>query len=143
MFHNNAALYFVFCLCIIIYSCVQVMDLDQNKVCTYPRVWTDYINYIIASEVVLLLLLISKVSYDYWIFRTAGYLPWPASKMPKMPCDWVFETWTMLTVNTLLQLCYVICLPDGLWQDPWKRCPGSQAWLFIVWWHDADMDVCV
>ncbi|KDR22774.1 protein halfway isoform X2 [Zootermopsis nevadensis] len=70
----------------------KVMDLDQNKVCTYPRVWTDYINYILASEVVLLLLLISKVSYDYWIFRTAGYLPWPASKMPKMPCDWVFET---------------------------------------------------
>lgn len=70
----------------------KVMDLDQNKVCSYPRVWTDYINYIIAGEVVLLLLLISKVSYDYWIFRTAGYLPWPASKMPKMPCDWVFET---------------------------------------------------
>lgn len=70
----------------------KVMDLDQNKVCSYPRVWTDYINYIIASEVVLLLLLISKVSYDYWVFRTAGYLPWPASKMPKMPCDWVFET---------------------------------------------------
>ena len=72
--------------------CVQVKDLDQNKVCSYPHVWTDYINYIIAGEVVLLLLLISKVSYDYWIFRTAGYLPWPASKMPKMPCDWVFET---------------------------------------------------
>jgi hypothetical protein len=70
----------------------KVKDLDQNKVCSYPHVWTDYINYIIASEVVLLLLLISKVSYDYWIFRTAGYLPWPASKMPKMPCDWVFET---------------------------------------------------
>jgi hypothetical protein len=74
------------------YLCVQVMDLDHNKVCSYPRVWTDYINYIIAGEVVLLLLLISKVSYDYWVFRTAGYLPWPASKMPKMPCDWVFET---------------------------------------------------
>lgn len=79
-------------MCIEVYCYVQVMELDQNKVCTYPRVWTDYINYIIASEVVLLLLLVSKVSYDYWVFRTAGYLPWPASKMPKMPCDWVFET---------------------------------------------------
>ncbi|XP_069690480.1 protein halfway isoform X2 [Periplaneta americana] len=71
---------------------VKVKDLDQNKVCKHQRVWTDYINYIIACEVVLLLLLVSKVSYDYWVFRTAGYLPWPASKMPKMPCDWVFET---------------------------------------------------
>ncbi|XP_069690481.1 protein halfway isoform X3 [Periplaneta americana] len=70
----------------------KVKDLDQNKVCKHQRVWTDYINYIIACEVVLLLLLVSKVSYDYWVFRTAGYLPWPASKMPKMPCDWVFET---------------------------------------------------
>ncbi|KAJ9601571.1 hypothetical protein L9F63_000314 [Diploptera punctata] len=69
----------------------NIMSLDANKVCKYPRVWTDYINYIIAAEVVMLFLLISKVSYDYWVFRTAGYLPWPASKMPKMPCDWVLE----------------------------------------------------
>uniref|UniRef100_A0A224XPH9 Protein phosphatase 1 n=1 Tax=Panstrongylus lignarius TaxID=156445 RepID=A0A224XPH9_9HEMI len=70
----------------------KVINLDQNKVCIYPKDWTDYINYIIAAEVILLLLLISKVSYDYWVFKTSGYLPWPASKMPKLPCDWVFET---------------------------------------------------
>ncbi|XP_073972643.1 leucine-rich repeat domain-containing protein hfw isoform X3 [Rhodnius prolixus] len=70
----------------------KVIDLDQSKVCVYPKDWTDYIYYIIAAEVFLLLLLISKVSYDYWVFKTSGYLPWPASKMPKLPCDWVFET---------------------------------------------------
>uniref|UniRef100_A0A1B6DF92 LRRNT domain-containing protein n=1 Tax=Clastoptera arizonana TaxID=38151 RepID=A0A1B6DF92_9HEMI len=69
----------------------KVIDLDQRKVCIYPRDWTDYIYLIIAAEVFLFLLLIGKVSYDYWVFKTAGYLPWPASKMPKMPCDWVFE----------------------------------------------------
>lgn len=131
------------CVLFFIHSYVQVMDLDQNKVCTYPRVWTDYINYIIVSEVVLLLLLISKVSYDYWIFRTAGYLPWPASKMPKMPCDCVLETWTISTVNTLLQPCYVICLHDRVWQDPCKWCPISQEWVFIVSWHDAYMNIWV
>lgn len=47
--------------------------------------------YVIAAELSVLLLLIGKVSYDYWVFKTAGYLPWPASKMPKLPCDWVFE----------------------------------------------------
>ncbi|PSN47105.1 Protein halfway, partial [Blattella germanica] len=67
----------------------HIMSLDTNQVCKFPRVWTDYINYIIAGEVILLFLIVSKVSYDYWIFRTAGYLPWPASKMPKMPCDWI------------------------------------------------------
>ncbi|KAK9496736.1 hypothetical protein O3M35_013025 [Rhynocoris fuscipes] len=70
----------------------RVINLDQNKVCIYQKDWTDYIYYIIAAEILLLLLLISKVSYDYWVFKTSGYLPWPASKMPKLPCDWVFET---------------------------------------------------
>lgn len=70
----------------------KVSELDQNKMCVSPRDWKDYIYYIIGAEVALFLLLISKVSYDYWVFKTAGYLPWPASKMPKMPCDWVFES---------------------------------------------------
>nr|CAD7264321.1 unnamed protein product [Timema shepardi] len=69
-----------------------VIDLDKNLVCMTQRVWTDYIYYIIAGQVALLLLLVSKVSYDYWVFKTTGYLPWPASKMPKMPCDWLFES---------------------------------------------------
>nr|CAD7398426.1 unnamed protein product [Timema cristinae] len=70
----------------------RVIDLDKNLVCMTQRVWTDYIYYIIAGQVALLLLLVSKVSYDYWVFKTTGYLPWPASKMPKMPCDWLFES---------------------------------------------------
>ncbi|XP_026277562.1 protein halfway [Frankliniella occidentalis] len=70
----------------------RVFELDQNKVCTVPSDWTEYVYYLVAAEVLLLILLISKVSYDYWVFKTAGYLPWPASKMPKLPCDWVFES---------------------------------------------------
>lgn len=60
--------------------------------CQSLRDWTDYIYYIIAVEVILLVCLILKVTYDYWIFKTAGYLPWPANKMPKLPCDWLCET---------------------------------------------------
>ncbi|XP_034239968.1 protein halfway [Thrips palmi] len=70
----------------------KVFELDQYKVCTVQSDWTDYVYYLVAAEVMLLILLISKVSYDYWVFKTAGYLPWPASKMPKLPCDWVFES---------------------------------------------------
>ncbi|KAF6204015.1 hypothetical protein GE061_002354 [Apolygus lucorum] len=70
----------------------RVIYLDMNKVCIYHKDWTDYIYYIIAGEILLLILLISKVSYDYWVFKTSGYLPWPASKMPKLPCDWFFES---------------------------------------------------
>ncbi|KAL2715101.1 protein halfway isoform X2 [Vespula squamosa] len=70
----------------------KVVDLEPSKMCVYPGDWTDYIYYIIATEVILLISLIAKVSYDYWVFKTAGYLPWPANKMPKLPCDWLCET---------------------------------------------------
>ncbi|XP_028035982.1 protein halfway isoform X1 [Bombyx mandarina] len=68
-----------------------VVDLVESRVCHTPRDWTDYIYYIIGLEVLVLVLLISKVSYDYWVFKTAGYLPWPANKMPRLPCDWLCE----------------------------------------------------
>lgn len=70
---------------------VKVIKLDQSKLCQGKQDWTDYIYYIITAEVLLLIGLIAKVSYDYWVFKTAGYLPWPASKMPKLPCDWLCE----------------------------------------------------
>ncbi|KAL4712077.1 hypothetical protein ACJJTC_005313, partial [Scirpophaga incertulas] len=68
-----------------------VVDLVEARVCHAPRDWTDYIYYIIALEALVLALLVAKVSYDYWVFKTAGYLPWPANKMPRLPCDWLCE----------------------------------------------------
>ncbi|KAH8415343.1 hypothetical protein KR222_004870, partial [Zaprionus bogoriensis] len=70
----------------------SVIELQESKLCQSPPDWTDYIYYLIAAEIILLLALITKVSYDYWVFKTAGYLPWPASKMPKLPCDWLCES---------------------------------------------------
>ncbi|XP_075154915.1 leucine-rich repeat domain-containing protein hfw [Haematobia irritans] len=70
----------------------RIMELQEIKVCQSPHDWTDYVYYLIATEVILLIALITKVSYDYWVFKTAGYLPWPASKMPKLPCDWLCES---------------------------------------------------
>lgn len=70
----------------------RVIDLNSQLVCPTETNWKDYIKYIIGVEIILLLLLIAKVSYDYYVFKNAGYLPWPASKMPKLPCDWCFET---------------------------------------------------
>ncbi|XP_074116172.1 protein halfway-like [Cotesia typhae] len=69
----------------------KVVDLEPSKMCVHPGDWTDYIYYLIAFETLMLISLIAKVSYDYWIFKTAGYLPWPANKMPKLPCDWLCE----------------------------------------------------
>ncbi|XP_072398618.1 protein halfway isoform X1 [Diabrotica undecimpunctata] len=70
---------------------ISVINMDPSKYCRSHEDWTDYIYWIIAAEVFLLISLITKVSYDYWVFKTAGYLPWPASKMPKLPCDWLCE----------------------------------------------------
>ncbi|XP_055684649.1 protein halfway [Lutzomyia longipalpis] len=69
-----------------------VVDLSEMKLCQSQHDWTDYIYYLIAAEIFLLGALVFKVSYDYWVFKTAGYLPWPASKMPKLPCDWLCES---------------------------------------------------
>jgi len=44
----------------------RVVDLEPSKMCVYPGDWTDYIYYIIATEVILLISLIAKVSYDYF-----------------------------------------------------------------------------
>lgn len=72
---------------------LKVIKLEHSKICLHQdqQDWTDYIYYIISAEVLLLVCLVLKVSYDYWVFKTAGYLPWPASKMPKLPCDWLCE----------------------------------------------------
>lgn len=70
---------------------MKIIELDASKLCQSPQDWTDFIYYIITAEVLLLVGLIAKVSYDYWVFKTAGYLPWPASKMPRLPCDWLCE----------------------------------------------------
>lgn len=70
----------------------KLVDLSETKLCQSQHDWTDYIYFLIAAEVLMLMALIMKVSYDYWIFKTAGYLPWPANKMPKLPCDWLCES---------------------------------------------------
>lgn len=70
----------------------MVMELSETKLCQSPHDWTDYIYYLIGLEIVLLVAVVCKVSYDYWVFKTAGYLPWPASQMPKLPCDWLCES---------------------------------------------------
>ncbi|XP_077298708.1 leucine-rich repeat domain-containing protein hfw [Arctopsyche grandis] len=69
----------------------QLVELAESKVCLQKKDWTDYIYYVIATELLLLFGLITKVMYDYWVYKTAGYLPWPASEMPKLPCDWLCE----------------------------------------------------
>lgn len=70
----------------------KVLDLSEMKLCQQHHSWTDYIFYLITAEILLLLALVMKVSYDYWVFKTSGFLPWPASKMPKLPCDWLCES---------------------------------------------------
>lgn len=69
-----------------------VIHLQEAKLCQSKHDAMDYILYLIAAEVLLLLALILKVSYDYYVFKTQSYLPWPANKMPKLPCDWLCET---------------------------------------------------
>lgn len=70
----------------------NVTQLSEAKLCQSKHDAMDYIFYLIGLEVLLLLALIFKVSYDYYVFKTQSYLPWPANKMPKLPCDWLCES---------------------------------------------------
>lgn len=71
----------------------HVANLEETKLCQSKHDAMDYMFYLIAGEVLLLLALILKVSYDYYVFKTQSYLPWPANKMPsKLPCDWLCES---------------------------------------------------
>ncbi|KAK7572048.1 hypothetical protein V9T40_014520 [Parthenolecanium corni] len=72
-------------------SRTRVIDLDPKDLCAKPAEWKHFIRFVIYGEVIIFVLLVGKVSYDYYIFKTFGYLPWPASRMPKLPCDWCFE----------------------------------------------------
>lgn len=72
-------------------SFLQVIDLDPKDLCAKPTEWKHFIRFVIYGEVIIFVLLVGKVSYDYYIFKAFGYLPWPASRMPKLPCDWCFE----------------------------------------------------
>lgn len=70
----------------------KVLQLKEATLCQSKHDAMDYIFFLIAAEVLLLLALILKVSYDYYVFKTQSYLPWPANKMPKLPCDWLCES---------------------------------------------------
>jgi hypothetical protein len=56
---------------------------DPGKVCSHEE--SDniyyYIYYVIALEIFLLFALVIKVGYDYWVFKTTGFLPFPASSI--------------------------------------------------------------
>lgn len=58
----------------------KISELDVSKLCqSQDHDFVFYIYYIIALEIFLLVALILKVSYDYWVFKTTGFLPCPAS----------------------------------------------------------------
>ena len=83
---------------------LRIIDLDSTKMCQKSeQEWINYIYLIIAIEVILLVSLFCKVTYDYYVFKRTGYLPWPANKLPKLPCDCLCESWASpvyLAANT-------------------------------------------
>lgn len=55
------------------------MELKEKMCTSSEHDWSTIINVIISIEIVLLIALFSKVSYDYYIFKKKGFLPYPAS----------------------------------------------------------------
>ncbi|XP_014262378.1 protein singed wings 2 isoform X2 [Cimex lectularius] len=60
-----------------------IRDLSLNSICREPRTLlmspVDSINLILF---LLILFIIIKLMYDYWIYKATGKLPWIATKLP-------------------------------------------------------------
>lgn len=58
----------------------RILELKESELCKSGiDDWANYIEYLIAIEVILLIALFAKVSYDYYVFKKTGFLPYPAS----------------------------------------------------------------
>jgi len=58
----------------------KILELKESQLCKSGiDDWENYIEYVIVLEVILLVSLFTKVSYDYYIFKKTGFLPYPAS----------------------------------------------------------------
>lgn len=63
----------------------RIIDLKEKNMCSKDGRFLDdsliarFIDYVIVLEVLLLVGLIAKVSYDWYVFKHSGFLPIPAS----------------------------------------------------------------
>lgn len=58
----------------------KILELKESQLCKSGyHDWASYIDYVIVIEVILLLALFAKVSYDWYVFKNSGFLPAPAS----------------------------------------------------------------
>lgn len=58
----------------------RILELKESQLCkSGTHDWASYIDYVIVIEVILLVALIAKVSYDWFVFKNSGFLPYPAS----------------------------------------------------------------
>jgi hypothetical protein len=58
----------------------RIMELNESQLCTSGmHDFSRYIDIFIFVEIILLIALFTKVSYDYYMFKKTGFLPYPAS----------------------------------------------------------------
>jgi hypothetical protein len=58
----------------------RILELKETQLCKSGyHDWAKMLDYLIVVEVILLIALISKVSYDWYVFKNSGFLPLPAS----------------------------------------------------------------
>lgn len=61
----------------------NVLKINRNEVCKMPSDYTipllDLLNVVLGS---LIILIFSKLGYDYYQYRKYGRLPWMVMKMP-------------------------------------------------------------
>jgi hypothetical protein len=57
----------------------KIFELEEARLCKSSHDWANYVDYLIIIEILLLVALITKVSYDWYIFSQSGFLPYPAS----------------------------------------------------------------
>ena len=63
----------------------QIVMLNQEVLCppeSNGEVEELFLRLLCLVLAVLIVAVLSKLAYDYWVYRTRGQLPWAALKMP-------------------------------------------------------------
>jgi len=60
----------------------QIRQLSRSLLCQEPKVGLSGLDMLNVALALCIILVLGKLAYDYWSFKTSGRLPWLVAKMP-------------------------------------------------------------
>jgi hypothetical protein len=61
---------------------LQIRQLSRSLLCQEPKVGLSGLDILNVALALSIILVLGKLAYDYWSFKTSGRIPWLVAKMP-------------------------------------------------------------